>query len=356
MRRGLMSWSKEEVPVEVLDARVAHLQAAMDRENLSAVLVYTSFAQPAAVHWLSNFTPYWSEALLLVLPQGAPVLLAALTQRVHGWIREIAHLGDVVAAPALGASALKLLAENAVEVDARIGVVGLDVLPWSIACALFKERNAECFVDASKLYLDVRQPGDRAERALLVRASTMAADALGGASQAVSTTAELAAQLETSARGAGAEEVLHRVAANLERDSALLRLEGDTPLGASYAVELSVAYKGAWIRLGRSVSQGEAPPFWCAAEKWFSSALESLRAGAPVHLPQCPGKLTQWTLEASIGLQPLSAIAAQGLETVAALPAGSVAVFSAHLEFEGASWFRCEPLVIEKQGSTVLEN
>src|SRR5665647_2832424 len=103
MRRGLISWSREEMPVAVLDARVAQLQAAMRAENLGAVLAYTSFAQPAAVHWLSNFTPYWSEAFLVLLPEGQPILLAALTPRVHTWIREVSHLGELISAPRLGA-------------------------------------------------------------------------------------------------------------------------------------------------------------------------------------------------------------------------------------------------------------
>ena len=106
MRRGLMSWSLEEMPVAALDKRVARLQAAMHAKNMGAVLVYTSFAQPSAVHWLTNFTPYWSEALAVVLPEGAPILLASLTKRVHLWIKEVSHLADVVMAPRLGADAV----------------------------------------------------------------------------------------------------------------------------------------------------------------------------------------------------------------------------------------------------------
>ncbi len=58
MRRGLISWSREETPVAVLEERVARLQQAMKSEGMDAVLVYTSLARPAAVSWLTQFVPY----------------------------------------------------------------------------------------------------------------------------------------------------------------------------------------------------------------------------------------------------------------------------------------------------------
>ena len=69
-------------------------------------------AQPSPVQWLTHFVPYWSEAVAVVLPQGAPVLLAALTERVHPWIREVSHLAEVISAPRLGAKAAAFLSER----------------------------------------------------------------------------------------------------------------------------------------------------------------------------------------------------------------------------------------------------
>jgi len=40
MRRVLISWSREEVAAQVLDARVARLQARMQAEGMQAVLAY----------------------------------------------------------------------------------------------------------------------------------------------------------------------------------------------------------------------------------------------------------------------------------------------------------------------------
>src|SRR6266566_1392745 len=132
MRRGLISWSLNEVPPSVLDHRVARFQEKIQAAKLDAVLVYTSFARPSAVAWLTHFVPYWNEALLVVQPSGAPVLLAAFSKRVHDWIRSVSHLGEVRSAPDLGPAAAAFLKERSPE-PARIGVMELDALPWSVA-------------------------------------------------------------------------------------------------------------------------------------------------------------------------------------------------------------------------------
>ena len=350
MRRGLMSWSPEEMPVAVLDERVARLQTAMQKENLAAVLVYTSFAQPAAVHWLTNFTPYWSEALLVVMPEGVPVLLAALTQRVHGWIREVAHLSNVISAPRLGEGAQVLLDQQGVHISERIGVVGLDSLPWSLGSVLIKDRQDGQLVDVSELFAAMRQPGDSAELTLARRAAAIGKNALAAAPQHAQSTSELAAVLEASARLAGAEEVLQRVAPDLQRNAALVRLEGELPLGSAYAVELSLAYKGVWVRMGCSFSRTETEPSWKAAEEWFANSIAGLSQADQWQPAPAPGILTRWSLETSTGLHPLSVVAASDSKAVSKLPAGSLAVFSAHLENDGGHWFRSAPVVLGKVG------
>src|SRR5712692_2694055 len=132
MRRGLISWSRDEVPPSVLEGRVARLQERMRVAELGVVLIYTSFARPSAVAWLTHFVPYWNEALLAVLPTGAPVLLAAFSKRVHDWIRSVSHLGEVRSAPDLGRAAVTFLEERLPKLSS-IGVLELDALPWSVA-------------------------------------------------------------------------------------------------------------------------------------------------------------------------------------------------------------------------------
>lgn len=351
MRRGLISWSREELPAATLDARVGRLQAAMQAQGLGAVLAYTSFAQPAAVHWLSNFTPYWSEAMLLVLPDGPPLLLAALTPRVHPWIREVAHVGELIAAPKLGTKAAELLTK-CTAASARVGVVGLSELPWSVAEPLFAAGWSQRLVDASDLFASVRQPADDVEWRLACHAARMADAALAAVPAGVADTQALTAAVESAARLAGAEEVLQRLAPQLSRSAALERMEGNAALGERHAHELSVAYKGVWIRLCRSVARREAPASWAKADAWFDAALGRLAdpATAAQALRDAPGEVRRWTLEASTGLQPLSVVAANTMDAAASLPEGSLAVVSVALELQDGPWLRSAPVRVGAAG------
>jgi len=344
MRRGLISWSREELPAAALAARVAKLQSAMRTEGLAAVLAYTSFAQPAPVQWLTNFIPYWSEALLLVLPQGAPRLLVALTPRVHFWIREISHVGEVLAAPKPGAKAAELLA-NELPADARIGVIGLEALPWVIADPLLAGFGAR-LVDASALYTAVRQPADEAEQGLARKAQAIAEAALQAVPADATQTSEVIAAIDRSARLAGAEEVLPRIAPDLAADATLRRMEGVAPLGQRYAVDCSLAYKGVWVRVVRTIARGAPPASWAAAEDWFDRALQGI--GGPETVAdlaaQAPGRLAGWTVEANTGAAPLSVVAGHGQPATQALPADSLAVFTAQLAVADGTWLRSAPL------------
>src|SRR6266849_3678606 len=239
MRRGLISWSPDEVPASVLDGRVARLQDKMRHAELGAMLVYTSFARPSAVAWLTHFVPYWNEALLVVFPTGAPVLLAAFSKRVHDWIRSVSHLGEVRSAPDLGRAAAAFLKERPPE-PSRIGVLELDALPWTVAEPIVRGRFGE-LVDATGLFASIRQPADDAEIRLARRAAKIAAQALGAIPVGVQRASEVLSALEASARLDGAEEVLPLIAPDLRADATLRRFEGDAPLGERYGVELSVA-------------------------------------------------------------------------------------------------------------------
>lgn len=345
MRRGLISWSREELPATALDARVAKLQSAMRTQGLGAVLAYTSFAQPAPVQWLTNFVPYWSEALMLVLPQGAPRLLVALTPRVHFWIREVSHVGDVISAPKPGAKAAELLAQE-LPADARVGVIGLETLPWVIADPLLAAGFGPRLVDASVLYTAVRQPGDEAELGLARKAQAIAEAALQAVPASATKTSEAIAAIDRSARLAGAEEVFPRIAPDLTADATLLRMDGVAPLGQRYAVDCSLAYKGAWVRVVRTVARDGKPASRAAAEAWFDRALQNI--GGPETVAdlgvKAPGRLAGWTLEASTGVAPLSVVAGHGQAATQALPSGSLAVFTVQLALEDGPWLRSAPL------------
>lgn len=321
MRRGLIAWSRDEVPAAALDARVAKLQAAMKQDALDAVLLYTSFARPAAVAWLTHFVPYWNDALLAVFPGGTPVLLAAFSKRMSPWMNETAHVGEVRPATNLGEAGAKLLEERRAS---RVGVVELDALPWRIAEGLPRA----ALVDATAAFASVRQPADAIEVALAERAGAMAMRALASAADGARLASHALAAAEKSARLEGAEDVILRLAPDLREDAALVRMEGDAPLGARWALELTLAYKGTTVRLARSFAAGAQPPSWAEAERWF--------AGAAAGADPVAGR----TLEASIGTAPLAAV------EPGVLPARSLAVASATLTLADGPWLAAVPVLL----------
>ncbi len=339
MRRGLMHWSQEELPIAALDARVARLQSAMRAQSLGAVLTYASFAQPAPLQWLCNYIPYWSEAVLIVWAEGAPTLLVAGTPRTHSWIRSVTHTGELVAAPKPGAQTAELLGKK-LDAQARVGVIGLDALPWTVAEPLLAAGWGPRMDDASALYTAVRHPGDDAEQGMARRAVAIAESALAAIPADVSQASPLIAAVDGSARRAGAEEVLVRLAPDLAQGATLLRIEGEVALGARYAVDCSLAYKGVWVRVVRSFARGTAPASWTTAEDWYRNTLPQVGTATEDPAAQAPGRLEGWTLEASTSVAPLSVVAGNGQPPTLALPAGSLGVFSVQLALDDGPWLR----------------
>jgi len=346
MRRGLISWSRDEVPTSVLDRRVARFQEKIQAAKLDAVLVYTSFARPSAVAWLTHFVPYWNEALLVVQPGGAPVLLAAFSKRVHDWIRSVSHLGEVRSAPDLGRAAVNFLEERLPKASS-IGVLELGALPWSVAEPIVKSRYGPALVDATGLYAAIRQPADEVEIRLARRAVTIAVQAFEKIPTSATRASELLSALERSARLDGAEEVLPRVAPDLRADATLCRLEGDALLGERYAVELSIAYKATWVRFTRCIATQAVPPSWRSAADRFVETVERLNEA---NLSLEPGKNAAWTLETCRGSPPLSIVATGETPPPSALPGGSLACLSLQLALDDGPWLRGEPLILGSRG------
>src|SRR5215471_341472 len=233
MRRGLMGWDEAELPRSVLEARLERLQAAMARQGLEALILYTNLVRPAAVCWLTGFTPYWIESLLLVPARGRPMLATALSKRVADWIKTTAWLDEIVNTPRPGTAIGERIARLW-----RVGVLELDALA---AAALAQ-------VDAS------------------------ATDA-----------GTLAGLVEKHARLAGAEEAYIATAPDLDLDRRLIQVSGLVPLARRFAVRASIAYKGAWVRRTKSFARDpQGARAIAGAEKWLTNLVSS--TGAPFEM------------------------------------------------------------------------
>src|SRR3954452_13167148 len=235
MRRGLMGWSAEELPVATLEARLARLRAGMAKAGMDAFIIYTNNTRPSAVAYVTGFTPYWSDALMLVGKIGAPVFATALSKRVSEWIRTTDPVSEIVNTPKPGALIGERL--NSDPLIRRVGVLEYDTLPAGLADDLAAAAPTVEWLDGTALFAGLRREIDSAERGLLARADAIAVAALreaeGGKASDAGT---LAGLIEQSARLAGAEEAYIAVAPDLDADRRLNRTSQPTPLANRFAV------------------------------------------------------------------------------------------------------------------------
>jgi hypothetical protein len=337
MRRGLISRSLTELPDAALESRLARLRRAMSAAGLDALVVYTNNTRPAAVSWLTGFVPYWSEALLVLPPNGAPVLVVALTFRVKPWIERTSRVGEVVHTPRIGTEAAKLI--SSAKPDATVGVVEYDSVPIGIAEDLREAAPRLVFTDATNLFSAVRQHADPSEILLATRAAEIAASALAALPIDSTGAGAVIAAVEGAARRDGAEEIYIAVAPDLDCDLRLIRVEGDGTLGSAYAVRASVAYKGSWVRRTRTVLRGRnnnAP-----GERAASSASARF-AAAVAQLPDTSelGRFASYLVEGCRLAQPLEPLIGSRLAAVLPLPAGAIISVQATIIEDG------QPIII----------
>lgn len=328
MRRGLISRSPGELPDAVLEARLGRLRAAMANAGFDALLIYTNNTRPAGVSWVAGFVPYWSEALLVVTHTRAPVLVAALSARVKRWIEATSRLDEVVHTPRIGREAARLIAGMAA--SANVGVVELDQLPSGIADDLREGGPNLAVSDASAPFARVRSRADPAEIALAHHAATIAHRALASASFGDGDVGRTVASVDGEARRLGAEEVYVAVAPDLDRSRRMIRIEGDVVLGQRFALRASVAYRGTWVRMVRTVLQGDPTP-------GILAAANAQLANAVAQLPSDRGlsELASWLVEGSRLTQPLDSLLGSRVASPTPPAAGALVSVQAGVEIDG---------------------
>jgi hypothetical protein len=172
-----------------------------------------------------------------------------LSFRVKPWIERVSRLADVLHTPRIGLKAAQQIA--AARADAAVGVVDFDGFPAGIAEDLREGGPKLTLQDASALFASLRALADPAEIALASKAANIGHRALSAAQGG--TLNDMIAGAESKGRELGAEEIYIAAAPDLERDARFRRIEGEVGLGNTFALRATVAYKGAWVRLVRSV-------------------------------------------------------------------------------------------------------
>ena len=351
MRRGLMGWNAEELPVATLEARLARLRAEMDGAGMDAFIVYTNNVRPSAVAHLTGFTPYWSDALLLVQQTGAPVFATALSKRVSEWIRTTDPISEIVNTPRPGTLLGERLASD--PLIRRVGVLEFDTLPSGLADDLAAAAPAVEWTDGSALFAGLRRTIDGPEQVLLSRADAIAAGALRETKPGKTGDAGmLAGLIEKHARLAGAEEAYIAIAPDLAADRRLNRLSKPVPLADRFAVRASIAYKGCWVRRTRTFAKDGSV---AKAEAWLDGVARALMAGKPIaaqlaaRINELPGATLQsWMAESCTGSYPLTVIASSRAPGKDAPTDGQFLVLTIELTLDGAPWIGAAPLIVGK--------
>ena len=331
MRRGLMAWDSDEIPVRVLKDRAQRLQSAMTAAGHDAMILYSNFIRSAAVSHLVGFSPYWADGILLVPQQGESVFATTLSKRVGSWIKSVKPVGDLVNTPTPG----KLLGERLAKLSVRrVAILELDAFPGGLYGELSAALPGVEFVDGTETFATARFPVDPVERSLLKRADTIAQDALDGVLPKTTDVGSAVGGVEVRARLRGAEEVYIAIAPDLDADRRFLRLSGTHALGRRFAIRASVAYKGSWIRRTRTYSWDRADqPTIERVDVWFQSFAAGLRSDQPAlnqlqsHVDALPNAvLVDFLAEAPVGTRPLAAVVA------------AATIVSASLTVDGMPW------------------
>lgn len=309
MRHGLMMWREEELSEEDVQARQNRTSEAMVAAGLDAMVAYTNHVRSHGVTYLTGFTPYWSDALLLLLPNRAPVFSTALSKRVGNWIRSVNPTSEVGHSPKPG----RLIGERLAAAGCkRVGVLELDLLPAGLAEEITAAADVQ-LVDASAMFDSVRRCADEAELRLVRRTHALACEALDRVDINVATAGEAVSNLERLARDAGAEECYIAVAPDLAHDHRPGRLP-NARIGDNFAVRLSLAYNGVWIRqtrtfsrdahLRESISRLDQKLVRLSAELDLTAPL-----GGQLERLELADQLIDWRLEAPRGTLPLTEVA-----------------------------------------------
>jgi Xaa-Pro aminopeptidase len=340
MRRGLISWSRTELPPSVLDTRVARAQAAMAEARVDALAIYSDPARSGGASWLTAFVPYWNRGVVVLPRGGKPVLFTGMSKRVHTWIKNNAHLEEVIYSTTIGGDVAKLVGGK--KPGAVIAVPDITVVPGGILDGI--SGDGVSVVDGTALLAKLRTTPDPTELTFAFKAASIARAALAKATAIESDGATLAGLVDGEARRLGAEEVYVALAADLTKSKALLRLEGTAALGASFALRVGVAYKGVWVRMTRTLARDqETAAEIAAATERFAAAVGAL--------PKLDGmSFPSWLIEGARTTQPLEPLAGSMLEERSDIAPGSYVSVQATLDGARGPVLVGAPVLVGRSG------
>ena len=291
----------------------------MKKAGIDALAVYSNPALTAGVSWFTTFLPYWNQSLLVLPQSGEHVLIAGLSNRVNDWMKRTSHLGTVIHSPKLGSEAGRIIAER--KAGAVVAIPDLNMVPTAVTDGI--TAAGATVVDGTELLARLRAAPDPAATALHFTAAHIAHASIKQVSAKETDGAAVVAQIDGVARRYGAEEVYVAVCKDIAKSRSLIRLEGNCELADTFAVRLTLAYKGTWVRLTRTLSR---KPEMAAG---LTSAAEQF-AAAVAKLPDTSAiKFMSWLVEGCRATQPLMPLTGSMITEPLEITPGMIATVSA---------------------------
>jgi len=241
LKRGLITWDKNEIAPEVFTRRLQGIRSEMSKNNVPAIVVYSELWRSNQARFLSNYMPYFNRAFLII-PFDLPVtLLCGLSPRVYGWIRSVTTIEDVRPAGNFARTLSQLAAERGWE---RVGFLDFEQFPWDLHKAVLAESfEAVPIPSIEELFRDDTELALRRKTAQMARV-ILNDEMLSGAGQ---TAHELIGRLERRFRRGGAEDLIVLVT---NGKTAPAPPTGEK-LGEHFSVSLALEYRGHWVRISR---------------------------------------------------------------------------------------------------------
>jgi len=247
LKRGLITWDKNEIRPEVFDLRLQSVRSEMSKKDISAIVVYSELWRSNQARFLTNFMPYFNRAFLII-PFDQPItLLCGLSPRVYGWIRSVTTIEDVRPAGNFARTLAQLASERGWP---RVGLLDFDQFPWDLHRAILAEPLNAVMVRSAELRDSSPLFGDGTELVMRRQTAQMARNILNEAMPRGpgQTDYEFIGRLERQFRRAGAEDLILLVT----NGSAVPAPADGQTLGEHFSLSLAVEYRGHWIRMSRA--------------------------------------------------------------------------------------------------------
>jgi Xaa-Pro dipeptidase len=171
--------------------RLARLQALMDRQDLSALLLFAAPKQSGNVRWIANFDSYVGYSFLLLPREGEPVLGTDSLFRMEPmqssvwmtWVRDYRPAKPVAADPDGLLNHLKD-AVSGLPSGSQIGFVGEDAFTYELSSKIRSFIAPEQILEATRDYLAEKAIKSPAELDVIRRVVEMGGAGLKAARQA----------------------------------------------------------------------------------------------------------------------------------------------------------------------------